>query len=985
MKFANSDNSGAAAMGGYTGLSVRAKTCTQCGLSQRANIDCIPSKGTNNPHIFFVGDNPGAEEDRQGTSFVGKPGKLLEEIIAKVNIDPRYTRMGNVVRCFPKNPDNSPGKPTTAEVKTCVAAHLLLEIAQQRPGVIVALGKTASETLTGNRSAIERMRGFKHPFVFPNYFIEWAETQGMILYEAIPEKTGGIPPQRFDPKTCKSIEYPVVVTYHPSAALRQREANIKGWIEADLIYARQSVYKEDKLPGVDYRFVNTVDSLNAWTDYLVGYWRSGQAPYFAIDIETGGQDDEAGLREFDPQSEIVSIQVTWREKFGICIPVSHPEGNMNNAFGIAAIRNFLYRIFVEEGVPAVNQNIGFDYKHIFAKFGVRLAKIVFDTQMAHQCLYAGDEPNGLDYIAAKYSGMQGYGDGLLEKKAKLPKGKKVFNNLPLDRDYLEYAVGDTDAVFRAIPPMTEELKQKELWWTFNHCLMDALIPLAEMETNGLPIDREVHQWLGYEMPKQLEAIKEPIRHSPFYPTYLQSVGCPPEQVQFLIDGTAPKHVKKDYDFNPGSTDQKVKLIFGVMQLPKNPERLTDAGSPSTDKAALKELHETCVANGWTDHAKVVAAVQEYSVTSKLHSAYIQNLPDVVQNKGEPCHDLFAPYRPKELIEWCVNPLYKQDGTDTGRLSAARPAIHGMPQKSAVKRLFKSRWREQGGLHLQFDYSAMEVRVLACRAMANCPNLKNAFSQGFDAHKYVASMIFGKPIDQITPDERKVCKTVNFAVLYGAGPDNVAGVVGCTRAKAEKFIADYLEALPAVTRWKAGMEQFALRRGHVRSAFGRVRHLSTKMYAKGDIERRAVNTPIQSTASDVTLTSYVRIFYKLRELGYRSLPYLCIHDSLGFDVFPGEFFSLWELLHYEMAIRPPQIYDWLDVPLQVDSDAGYSWGTMVGLERFDATNWKISGKENYCAAMVAQLQKAGHHLTYTVKDEVADNKPVSAWYLSVTRS
>lgn len=988
MKFANVDNAAPVAVAGYGGFSARAKTCTRCELSQKAGIDCIPSKGTNNPHIFFVGEAPGPDEDKQGMPFVGKSGDVLNGIIAKAGIDSRVIRIGNTVRCYPgKTPDGKIGKPTTAQTKTCVASHLMLEIAQQRPGVIVALGKIASEALTGNRSSIERMRGFKHSFVFPNYFIEWAETQGMILYEAIPEKTGGIPPQRFDPKTCKSIEYPVVVTYHPAAALRQRDSNIKGFIEADLIYARQSVYREDKLPGVDYRYVKTVDEVNAWADYLVGYWRAGLTPYLSIDLETGGEDDEAGLREFDPRSEIVTIQISWCEKHSICIPVSHPEGGMNNAFGIAAIRNFLHRLFVEEQIPAVNQNIGFDYKHIYAKFGVKIAKIAFDTQMAHQTLCAGDEPNGLDYIAAKYCGMQGYGDGLMEKRAKQPKGKRCFQLLPLDKDYLEYACGDTDAVYRAIPPMTKELQEKELWWTYNHCLNDALIPLAEMETNGLPIDREVHAWLGYEMPKQLEAIMEPIRRSPFYPNFLYAVGCPPEHIQGVVEGTAPRHIRDDYSFNPGSTQQKVKLIFEIMQLPHNKEnkdRTTDAGAPSTDKAALRELHELCVANGWDEHAKVIQSLQDYTVTSKLHSSYILNLNDVVQNKGEPVHDLFAPYRPKDLIEWCVNPLYKQDGTDTGRLSAARPAIHGMPQKSAVKRLFKSRWREHGGLHLQFDYSAMEVRVLACRAMANCPNLKHAFAQGFDAHKYVASIIFNKPIEQVTPEERKICKTVNFAVLYGAGPSNVAGVVGCTKTKAEKFIADYLGALPHVTRWKAAMEQFALTKGYVKSAFGRVRYLSLKNYAKGDIERRAVNTPIQSSASDVTLTSYVRIFHRLRELGYRSLPYLCIHDSLGFDVFPGEFFSLWELLQYEMAARPPQIYDWLDVPLQVDSDAGYSWGTMVGIERFDAENWKLVGKETYCAAMVHQLQLAGHRLSYTVKEEVADSKPVSAWYLSVTR-
>jgi len=983
MHFANSD-SVAAAVPGFESP----KTCTKCPVHELGGTkNCIPSRGADNPHFMFVGDHPGKDEDRLGQVIAGRSGTVLDEITTKAGISLQVCRYAMALRCSPVV-NGSVEKPKPADTRVCVQEHLLMEIAQQKPHLIVALGKAASVALTGNRSSIDRMRGYQHPFSFPDDFIEQAEAQGMILYEGIPEKTGGIPPQKWDKKTCRSITYPVVVTNNPKATFAKKGQNIAGSIESDLVYARKTVYNEPRLEGVDYRVVQSIDELNQWGNFLIDYVRSGATPWLSFDVETGGSDDTAGLRWADPATEIVSIQVTWREKYSILIPVSHPDGNFGDLFGIAAIREFLRRLFSVEGeaIPIIGTNLPFDFKQVYSKFGVRIASIAFDAKFAHQCLFAGDQPNDLDYLSAKYCGMQGYGDGLKAGLAKLPQGKKAFQNLPLDQSFIDYSCGDTDSVFRMAPIIIQELVDNNLWETYANCFLASLIPMAEMEINGLCIDHEVYDWLSYEMPITLAKLKEPIRHSQFYPYFLQARGCTQANAQMLIDGNAPPKIQKDFGFNPGSGKQKAKLLFEIMGLPRNPERVSEkTGDPSMDKDSLDELRDICSSNGWSEHLAIIESIQEYTTTSKLYSSYILNLPKVVHDKAEPKHELFRPYTPADLLPWSVHPQYKLDGTQTGRLSVADPAIHNMPQKSAVKRLFMSRWREFGGCHLQMDYAAMEVRILACSFAANCPTLKDAFAQGFDAHKYVASIIFGIPIDQVTPEQRKVCKTVNFATLYGSGPENVAGLLGVSEAKARKFIKDYLGALPAVASWKDGIQKSALITGLVTSAFGRIRYLSKKAFSKGDIERRAVNTPIQSTASDVTLTSYVRCFHRLRELGFRSKPYLMIHDSLGFDVYPGEFFELWELLQHEMAVVPPTIYPWLDVPLVVDSDAGYSWGAMASVERLDRNQWKvISPSRQKCEAQVHQLRLAGHQIDCQVAEEIVDGKANIAWYLTVQR-
>jgi len=933
---------------------------------------------------MLVGEAPGKDEDRYNQPFIGRSGKLLDELLGQAGIDLSVCRWTNVVRCIPKV-NGKVEAPNPNDAKTCSAAWLFYEIAVQKPEVIVALGKTASIALTGSRAAIDRLRGFQHSFRFPDDFIAEAEAKyGLVLYEAIPELTGGLPQQRYNKKTCKSVEYPVVVSYHPAASLHRKSQNVAGFIASDLIYARKVAYNESRLDGVDYRVVQSIEELNQWADYFVGLYRSGQTPWLSLDTETGGVDDTAGLRVFDPATELVSIQLSWAPKTGIVIPVSHPEGNFANAFGVSAIRSFMKRLFVDEGIPAIGTNLSFDYKQIFCKLGVRLGSIAFDAMQAHQFLFVGSQPNDLDYLAAKYCGMQGYGDGLKERMGKLPKGKKSFQNLPLDSSYVAYACGDTDSVYRMAPTIIQELTDRKLLGPFQECVLNAIIPLAEMEINGIPIDLAVYDWLKYEMPNHLDSIMEPLRKSPFYLAFLQRSGCPEHYQKMLVEGTAPQSVRK-WDFNPGSVNQKVDLLFDVMGLPKSKEHVSKTTqNQSTDKRAMSHLHDVCSSNGWSEHLAVVKSLQEYTTVAKLNSAYVTNMGNVVDDKGGPRHELFAPFYPDELVPWSWHPRYKQEGTQTGRLSASDPAIHNMPSKSAIKRLARSRWRDRGGVHLQFDYGAMEVRILACSVMANDPTLKAAFNQGFDAHKYVAALIFNKPIEHVTAEERKICKTVNFATLYGSGPENVAGLLGVSKTRAEKFIAEYLGALPAVARWKVSQERFALENGCVYSAFGRVRPLTLDVYSQGEIERRAVNTPIQSTASDVTLTSYIRLYHYLKSTGYKSLPYLFVHDSLGFDVYPPEYFDLWELVHYQMSVVPPQIYPWLDVPLAVDSDSGYSWGAMAGVERFDRNHWKVVGKEENCAALVHQLLLGGHHIRYSVTEEVVDDKKASAWHLEVSR-
>lgn len=965
------------------------KTCIACPLHQRASSNCVPGRGAVYPNvkILLVGEAPGKEEDRQGRVFAGPSGDLMNTLLEECRIDPAVVRWTNTVRCCPKDSLGQPTKPDLPDIKTCVSQHLLIEIMESRPEVIVALGKVAATGLINNRSKLDDLRGVQHDFQFPEAFIEWAaSTRGVCLWEPDYEKCGDVVPTVYNPKTCKSITYPVVVAYHPAASLHKKSAYLRGLTASDLVYARKVAFHEDRLDGVDYRYVYSVDELAQWGDYILSLYRSGQISYIGYDTETDGPDgdEDGGLRPLDPATEIVTIQVAYGFKKAICVPVSHPEGGFNNTIGIAAVRDFIVRVLGE--IPVAGQNVGFDYLQTFAKFGFRIPVICFDSKLANQCVYSGTEPNDLDFIASKYLGMQGYGDGLKKDKSRLPKGKRTFKNLHLNKAYLDYACGDTDVVFQVKPILEKILVDEGLMWGYQHLYIETLIPGLEQEIAGLLVDREVVGWLDQELPRQMDELHKKITSYRLYPTHLLNAGCPPQFIQAVIDENAPPAIMKKYRFNMGSYPQKADLIFRTMGIPSRDEWKTEKGADSTSSDVLDEVLDFVASQpgDTTAEQAVIKAMQDYSGVSKLHTSYIANLNQNVPDRGQPRNPLFSPYWPKELLPWSVHPKLNLGGTATGRASASEPAIHGMPKKSAVKRMFKSRWREQGGLHLQFDQSQMEVRVLAMSCMSGDPGLQKAIRSGADFHYFVASLVFGKPIEDITKDERQMCKAVNFAVLYGAGAERVAAQTGLSKQQAQAFMDKYLGMFKGVAAFQARQHALVHKNGCCWTPLGRRRLLSAKQFSKGDVERRSVNTPIQSFASDITLKCGNDIAREITTRQWKSLQYLFVHDSLAWDTYPGEFFDLYELAHYYMSEVPAQKYAGLiDVPLASECEAGYSWGNLCKVTRVDRQNWKLVGKEENLSALVYQLSISGYQLQH-IPGTVEDKEGNFSWDLIVNR-
>jgi uracil-DNA glycosylase family 4 len=916
-------------------------------------------RGTLEPNILFVGEAPGAEEDRLNSPFVGHSGKELDRWISAAGIDPAGCRWTNVVRCCARDLSMKVCNPSHQHIDTC-RDHLFWEIAKVKPKLIVCLGGSAVYGVTQKKDAVKRLRGYTHSFSFNPAFIESARNLGVNL---------------------SGIEIPVVVTYHPSYVLQlsshspQYVEQTRATIVGDLIYARKKAWSEESISGKNYRILNSAQEVNAFTDWLLEQHKSGAVPMVGMDTETGTpiNDDRGGFKMFDPRGCIVTIQIAYGQGQAVLIPVDHPESNLRDPLSMSLLRDCMDKIL--NTVPSAWQNGKFDFKWFYAKFGIKIGKFAFDTMLAHQTRFMGTEPNDLYYLAAKYLGMQGYGDALDTAFRSLPKGHKSFRNISL-QTMVDYACGDADVTLRLVPILTKELEKMNLLDTYKLTVLDCMEPISMMETHGLKLDMDIFGWLQGYYPKVLQSMFDPIRLSPWYPEWLRSRGCPSELVQDVIERKVHTKMSARWELNPGSPEQKARFIYQFMKMPDpGGPKGKKTNLPSTNQKIIELLIEHCMTNKWEMHHDILTCFQKYGRAAKLHSAYVKNLMNLVeQQEGRVPNPLFDPFIPNDVKGYYfVHPHYNIEGTRTGRVSASEPAIHNIPHAKEIKRLFISRWRDLGGLHLGADYSQMEIRILA--QAANDSVLMAAIASGRDIHKEVGSKILGIPPEKITPHIRRLVKTINFGILYGAGPDKISFMAKCTKEEAESFMAQYLGTFKGVADWKKDQERFSDKNQYIRTMFGRIRptpiYRNESMKEKSRRHRVCINTPIQSDASTVTQTSIARAYRRINELGMNSKVILFKHDEIAFDCYPGEFFAMRDLLYDEMVNEPKKHFSWLQVPLVADFEAGYSWGNLCEIKKKSDHEFTSEGKGPDCEALFHQLRLSGFKL-HEKSDYVVNN-------------
>ena len=409
----------------------------------------------------------------------------------------------------------------------------------------------------------------------------------------------------------------------------------------------------------------------------------------------------------------------------------------------------------------------------------------------------------------------------------------------------------------------KELDKIDNNYLFNEIEMPLSKVLADMEITGVITDVNYLNKMGEEIKERIDTLSNEI---------YEIAGC---------------------EFNIASPKQLADILFVKMELPY-PKRVKD-GSYSTSKDILDKL---------APYNPIIGLIEEYRMLSKLYTSYITGLIDEVYPDGK------------------VHTIYNQTLTRTGRLSSQEPNLQNIPARLEYGKLIRKAFLpEENSIILSSDYSQIELRVFA--SMCNESNLIEAFKEGKDIHAKTASDIYHKPIEEVTKEERRSAKAVNFGIIYGISSFGLADDLGIDFRDAQKFINGYLETFPEIKNYMDKVVKDAKDKGYTVTLMNRKRvidEINNKNFMiRQQGERMALNTPIQGTAADILKKAMVDLYKKLKDNNLKGKMLIQVHDELVLNVYKDEESIVEKLVKETME----NAYE-LAVPLVVDINKGTDW-------------------------------------------------------------
>jgi DNA polymerase-1 len=292
---------------------------------------------------------------------------------------------------------------------------------------------------------------------------------------------------------------------------------------------------------------------------------------------------------------------------------------------------------------------------------------------------------------------------------------------------------------------------------------------------------------------------------------------------------------------------------------------------------------------------------------KLKSTYVDALPMLINPRTGRVHSSF-----------------NQALAATGRLSSQNPNLQNIPIRTAEGRKVREAFipRDSDHVLLSADYSQIELRLIA--EISGDAAMLEAFQQKLDIHTATAARVYGVPLEEVTSDQRRAAKTVNFSIIYGAGASNLSQQLGIKRTEAKELIDNYFREYAGLRDYMTNIVESARKSGYVETLLGRRRYLrdidSRNGMMRATSERIAVNTPIQGTAADLIKVAMVHIREALMAGGFKSKMILQVHDELVFDVAKDELERIKPLIFDKMTNALPN----LKVPILVEMGVGNNW-------------------------------------------------------------
>src|SRR3984957_499414 len=519
----------------------------------------------------------------------------------------------------------------------------------------------------------------------------------------------------------------------------------------------------------------------------------------------------------------------------------------------------LRELLEDPAVRKTAQNIKFDLL-VLRRAGIRLAGLDFDTMLASYVLDPGRRSHGLDLLAIEFLDHQMTS---YEDLCGRGKAQIPYEQVPVDcaRDY---SCEDADMALRLRAIFEPQLEELALMPLFRDIEMPLVQALADMEWTGIAIDVELFRSLKARFQRERERGEREI------------------------------YVAAGEEFNIKSNPKLRSILFEKLQLPG---RKKPATGPSTDASVLQDLADA-------GHA-LPSLLLEYRELFKLEGTYLDALPAMLLPSDRRLHTSFS-----------------QTVASTGRLSSSDPNLQNIPVRRELGRDIRRGFIPRTGwLLVTSDYSQIELRLLA--HLSGDPAFVSAFRAGGDIHRQTASVIFGVPLDAVTPEMRARAKTINFATIYGQGAHALSQQLKIEFAEAKLFISTYFERFQGVRAFLDSAVSHARERGYVQTIFGRRRYIPELRDRNFNIrafgERLAQNSPIQGSAADLIKIAMIRIHRQLVDAQGSARMLLQVHDELVFETPPDEADALRALVIGEMEHAAE-----LSVPLVVDVGVGANW-------------------------------------------------------------
>lgn len=440
-------------------------------------------------------------------------------------------------------------------------------------------------------------------------------------------------------------------------------------------------------------------------------------------------------------------------------------------------------------------------------------------------------------------------------------GKGAKKHIPEDDILASHIVSKAKAIYELKDVVTKELKDKNQFELYENIELPVTRILGEMEFAGTEIDLDVLKEMDTAFDETIEKLANDI---------------------YRISGTT---------FNISSPKQLGQVLFEDLGLKGGKKTKTGY---STSQDVLEKI---------IDAHPVVPLVLEYRMLTKLSSTYLKGLQEQVFPDNK------------------IHTIYKQTLTHTGRLSSVDPNLQNIPVRSEEGKLIRKAFVSHNGYLVSFDYSQIELRILA--HMAHVTNLIDAFNQGKDIHRHTAALVFGVKDEEVTPQMRSQAKAVNFGIIYGMSEFRLSKDIGMSISEARDFINKYFETYPEVKTYMDEVVETCKKQGYVSTLLNRKRYIPTindkNFMVRQQAQRYAMNTPIQGTGADILKLAMIEVDKALKEKNLKSQMILQVHDELIFDVFEDELEEVMSLVKEKMenCIK-------MDVPLIVEGNYAKNW-------------------------------------------------------------